>query len=181
MKCPVCTTVSLESGQCSEMPERLHCRECGGQWVKGYQYWKWLHAVGANLPEKPAEEGEQRRVVDSTKAKLCPECGHFLSRNKVGHGVEFHIDRCVTCGGIWFDKNEWEVLRSRNLHDDVHFIFSSAWQHAVAEQENKETYEKRIEAIIGKQDYARVREFKGWADGHDKRSTIMAFLADLDG
>ena len=181
MNCPVCSKVALEAGQCSEIPQKLHCPQCGGQWVQAFQYWKWLHALGTNLPEKPAQPDEKQPTTDSTKAKLCPECGHFLTRNKVGHGIEFHIDRCTTCGGIWFDKNEWDILKSRNLHDDIHFIFSEAWQHNVAQQENKETHEKRIQMILGDNDYAKVHEFKQWADTHAMRSTIMAFLAGLDG
>jgi len=180
MKCPVCKTAALHSLESEEQPRRLVCDKCEGQWVKSFQYWKWLNAHGINLPEKPAEEDEQLPTKDSTKAKLCPECGHLLSRNKVGHGLNFHIDRCPTCGGFWFDKNEWEILKSRNLHDDVHFIFSAAWQHKIAKEEDRGAYESRIETILGKQDCTKVRNFKKWTATHPKRNTIMAFLADLD-
>ena len=180
MKCPVCKTVALHSLESEELPQRLICDTCGGQWVKSFQYWKWLKTHGESLPEKPAEEGVQLPVSDSTKAKLCPECGHLLTMKKVGHGVDFHVDRCATCGGIWFDRNEWEILESRNLHDDVHFIFSSTWQRKVSDEENQRTYEKRIETLLGEQDFARVKDFKEWTATHPKRNTIMAFLADMD-
>ena len=147
---------------------------------KAFQYWKWLKAHGESLPEKPLEDAEQFDVADSTNAKLCPECGHFLSRKRVGHGVNFQIDRCATCGGFWFDKNEWEILKNRNLHDDVHFIFSSAWQHRILDEDLRETYSKRIEIILGQQDWTKARDFKRWTASHPERNTIMAFLADLD-
>ena len=184
MKCPVCKSAYLHSLEHllepEELPYKLVCDKCGGKWIKAFQYWKWLKAHGENLPEKPLEDAEQLDVADSTNAKLCPECGHFLSRKRVGHGVNFQIDRCATCGGFWFDKNEWEILKSRNLHDDVHFIFSSAWQHRISAEDLRETYEKRIEIILGQQDWTKARDFKRWTASHPKRNTIMAFLADLD-
>ena len=180
MKCPVCNRVPLRSSESAEPPLRLVCDECGGQWIKAFQYWKWLRAHGENLPERPPEDGRDLPVSDSTKAKLCPECGHFLRRVRVGHEVEFQRDRCGGCGGLWFDKNEWEVLQSRNLHDDVHFVFSWAWQHRVAEDEYKQTHLARMETILGSADLAKVRQFKEWTEAHPKRSSIMSFLADLD-
>jgi Zn-finger nucleic acid-binding protein len=180
MNCPVCDKGTLHSLESKEPPQRLVCGKCGGQWIKSYQYWKWLKAYGENLPEKPPEEGLDLPVTDSKKAKLCPECGHFLTRNKVGHGIDFHIDRCQTCGGIWFDKNEWEILKSRNLHDDVHFIFSAAWQNRIRQEEQQELYEERVETLLGPQDYERVRAFKSWAAEHSKRNTIMAYLANME-
>ena len=180
MKCPVCKTVTLHSLESAEPPLRSACAECGGQWVKAFQYWKWLRAHGDNLPELPPEDGQELPVSDSTSAKLCPECGHFLRRAKVGHEIDFHIDRCGGCGGLWFDKNEWEVLESRNLHDDVHFVFSSAWGRQVAEEEYKQTHLTRMEKILGPGDLAKVRQFKEWAKAHPKRSSIMSFLADTD-
>ena len=180
MKCPVCKTSQLESHNPDEVPQKLACGRCGGQWIKAFQYWKWLDAHGKNLPETPAPEGRSVPLSDSTAAKLCPECGRFLCRCKVGHGVDFHVDRCTNCGGIWFDKQEWEILESRNLHDDVHFIFSTAWQHDVAKEEQRRAYEQRVETIIGKDAFVRVREFKAWVDAHPKCHTIKAFLADLE-
>lgn len=180
MYCPACRKHSLHRTESEDAPQRLACGECGGQWVKSFQYWKWLKAHGENLPERPPEEGARLPVEDSGPPKLCPECGHFLTRSRVGHGVEFHLDRCGVCGGLWFDRNEWEVLKSRNLHDDVHFIFSAAWQHRIAEEEYRQAYEKRVRDTLGSGDFERVRAFKAWARAHPRRNTIMAFLADLD-
>ena len=111
---------------------------------------------------------------------MCVDCGRILRRYKVGHDIDFMLDHCAECNGVWFDKNEWAILKSRNLHDDVHFIFSSAWQHRIVEDEQKKAYKKRIETMLGEEDYSRVNAFKEWAATQSKRNTIMAYLADLD-
>ena len=87
--------------------------------------------------------------------------------------------RVEELGGIWLDANEWETLVERNLHDDVHFIYSSAWQRQVAEEKKAQTYHKRIETVLGEQDFARARGFKEWVEAHPQRSTIMAFLTNV--
>lgn len=179
MKCPVCKSTSLQSVPASNSPDRSVCSKCDGQWIKSFQYWKWIKAHGENLPETPPEQGACLPVSDSSGAKLCPECGHFLTRNRVGHGIEFHLDRCQNCGGIWLDKNEWKVLESRNLHDDIHFIFSSIWQSHVLEEELARVHDARVETILGQEDFERTRAFKSWVQNHEERNTIMAYLSGL--
>ncbi len=179
MHCPSCKTAVLQLQPPDDRPDRLGCETCGGTWIKGHAYWRWLHKVGQNLPERSAAAQADLPVTDSTQAKLCPECQHFLRRARVGHGVAFCIERCGFCGGIWLDRNEWEVLRNHNLHDDLHFIFSAAWQQRVVEEEQREVRQQRVGALLGP-DFARVRDFKAWVAAHPQRSVIMAFLTDMD-
>ena len=178
MKCPVCRTVTLEPLEAESQPRRLICAQCGGYWIAGEHYWQWLRAHGENLPERVPEHDPLPTTPDSPPGKLCPQCGRFLTHAAVGHGIRFHIDRCGACGGFWFDRNEWETLEAHNLQDDAHFIFSTAWQHAVAEEEARRTHEQRLLEILGPADYARVAEFAAWVRRHPKRGTILAHLTD---
>lgn len=176
MKCPLCKKVVLVNEELLENLRAKVCSRCGGRWVQSFQYWKWLERHGDILPEKPAGEGAELAVEDSAAGKLCPECGHFLMRRKVGHGVDFHLDRCNNCGGIWFDKNEWEVLVSRGLHDEVHYVFSAAWQRRIREDETAENFEKRIESTMGTSDYAKLTEITAWINSHPERNTIINYI-----
>ncbi len=179
MNCPACKTSVLQLCPVDDRPDRLRCDRCNGEWIKGLNYWRWLHAHGQNLPERTPSAADPP-VADSPQAKLCPGCGRLLRRGRVGHGVEFCIERCSACGGIWLDRNEWEVLAAHNLHDDLHFIFSAAWQQRVTHQEERLAHEKRVAALLGPAAFTRVSEFKHWAQTHCQRHVIMAYLADLD-
>ena len=101
-----------------------------------------------NLPEV-SPDAENLELQESGKAKLCPECGAILVPYKVGHELPFSLDRCGHCGGIWFEKNEWEALCAWNLHDDLHFIFSKPWQDAVALAARAEQRETRLRQTFG--------------------------------
>lgn len=41
----------------------------------------------------------------------CPQCGRKMRRQFFVYSYPVEIDRCVSCEGIWFDKQELEVLQ----------------------------------------------------------------------
>lgn len=41
----------------------------------------------------------------------CPKCGHGM--DEVSYGGDLLIDRCTNCEGIWFDKGEVGLLKSK--------------------------------------------------------------------
>lgn len=47
--------------------------------------------------------------------KSCPRCHEVLSRFTV-FGVD--LDQCQTCHGLWFDRDELDVVKS-NMDDDI--------------------------------------------------------------
>jgi Zn-finger nucleic acid-binding protein len=122
-------------------------------------------------------EPDDLEVQESQRIKTCPECNHFLIRYRVGHGLDFSIDRCGACGGLWFDQNEWEILKLRNLHDDVHLIFSAAWQLRAAREEEVQRRRDRLLKQLGAEDFSEVERMHNWLRTHPRRSTILAYLA----
>lgn len=189
MKCPVCKTVVLEPKDATEGPATHACSGCGGMYIKSSQYFQWIDRHGANVPEQPPEAGASLPVADSKPGKLCPECGAFLIRHAVGKGIDFHIDRCGRCGGIWLDGNEWEILVSRGLHDDVHMIFSEAYQTHIKQRQRSEEYRTTVTNILdgklGQQldeaDLARLKDFQHWLAAHPAAEQMFAYLLSLRG
>ena len=178
MNCPVCKATTLVAEELEPGLDGRRCRQCGGRWIEGGRYLAWVAAQGQRLADKPPEEGVELPVAESGKAKLCPECGRFLTRAKVGRGVGFHLERCANCGGIWTDANEWEVLKSRNMHDNLHFIFSGAWQAEVMRQERDAAREQLLLKKLGAEDLAEVKRVRAWLDGHPKRAELYAVLLE---
>ncbi len=41
----------------------------------------------------------------------CPYCGKKMSRGFFSYGLPVEVDRCINCGGIWFDRGELEMLQ----------------------------------------------------------------------
>ena len=177
MKCPVCDRPGMEWQELEPNLRGLRCPTCGGHWIGAAQYWKWRDQHGASLPERTPEHTEaELPVSENAKAKLCPECQRLLRRFKVGHGTTFVVERCGNCAGVWLDHNEWEALRARNLHDDLHFIFSEAWQAAVAREQREQGREKLLAEKLGAADLKELKRIKAWLDAHPHRSELYAML-----
>lgn len=177
MKCPVCKTTELRLIGLEENLSSFKCSSCGGNWVQGLEYWKWLEQHGKNLPEVKNPGGDLP-VSDTPYTKECPECRWNMTRYRVGHGVGFSLDQCAGCKGIWFDRNEWEVLKGRNLHDDIHSIFTTFWQSEAVKEERKGHLEQIYNKKFGADDYSELKRVRAWLDAHPKKQELLAYLID---
>jgi Zn-finger nucleic acid-binding protein len=178
LHCPVCKTHNLNAVELDSKLSAFACLACGGNWLNSTQYLEWLDQQVANLPEKPAD-GAPLTVSDQQQAKLCPECKRIMLRYRVGHGLGFSVDQCAACNGVWLDSHEWEVLKRRNLHDDINAIFTAPWQNETRQEEAR----ARLDAIYAKQfkeDYEEIKRIRRWLDGHPDRERIINFLNDAD-
>jgi len=177
MKCPACsskrtTPVSLTDGLNS-----LKCESCGGQWISSKKYQAWQTSLETIQPEKPFTE-VQIEVEDHPGAKLCPDCGKILLKYKVGHGLDFFVDHCSACGGIWLDKNEWQALEAQNLHDEIHRIFSTAWQKQIREENLVQTMETVFKNRFGEETYAKINDIREWINAHPQKDQLLAYISD---
>lgn len=178
MNCPECGMATMQAEEREDGLRTMKCTTCSGLWVPASHYWRWIERHGENLPEREAAAGgEELEVEESQRIKTCPECRHFLIRYRVGHGLNFSIDRCSACGGLWFERNEWDLLAQRNLHDDVHLIFSAAWQQRAARDEEVRRRDERLRRQLGDADFAEVERLHSWLGTHPRRSAILAYLA----
>lgn len=174
MRCPICNINKFEAIVLEDDLRALNCTECGGHWINSFQYWLWQEKLPQKLEEK--KEKSSLQAVDVKKMKKCPECNNILQRYAVGHGTDFEIDRCEKCRGIWFDKNELEILKDKNLHDEIHFIFSNHWQSEARKEKMSQNRETMLEKLVGEEGVTILKEFKNWYQKQNDKSTITAFL-----
>ncbi|MFA9480371.1 zf-TFIIB domain-containing protein [Phycisphaerales bacterium AB-hyl4] len=177
MRCPACQESQLTRDELDANLITSACTACGGHWVRAFQYWQWRQKQGESLPPiEPDAKTTQPPAADSGPGKRCPECGTFLIRRQVGKGFAFHLDRCGHCGGIWFDRDEWDTLKQHNLHDDVHFVFTEAWQAAVRRDRQAQAEQRRLREQLGEVEYARLCDVQRWIEQHPQRPMILAAL-----
>lgn len=105
-RCPRCDHVTpVPPGD--RQPNRLTCAGCGGTRVMGeaaaYLVTRLLirHGVDQPTPLRRSSRGAALR---------CHGCATFMVRTRV-RGV--HLDRCGTCGMVWFDRGELERFTPR--------------------------------------------------------------------
>ena len=173
--CPACRTSPLSAAVVEPGLVGDACGQCGGQWVPADVYFAWAERpspyMGGDDVPPPA--------VDSGPAKRCPDCGHFLAHLRVGHGTAYHLDRCGTCGGTWFDAGEWADLRRRAIAP--HHACSPAWQAAVTRDERAAAAEAVVRSKLGDDDYAEAQRVKAWIAAHPHRAELVAYLTPDEG
>lgn len=179
MRCPCCQTSTLKRARLDEYLAVHACDSCEGQWVSSYDYWHWLEWQASSGPVKQAttvDLSDKIPVSDNRRASFCPECNHLMRRAKVGHGLEFYLDRCSHCGGNWFDKGEWEILKAHNIHDKVHLVFSEPWQSQLRQAEFNRVLDETYRSALGDEDYAQALKIRAWLEQHPHRDYILSVL-----
>lgn len=198
MNCPICKSSRLESTDLEPELKARRCPHCRGHWIPFADYLPWIER-GAPVSSEPIADTESAELFSESAAshiavttaapssgaagatprvKLCPECGRFLRRYHLGMGIEFEVERCGGCAGVWCDRGKWPKLRSAGAHSRLHLLFSDSWQAKLKEEQIRKRQEDRVRSILGDTDFERAREFKTWVDSHMQRATLRAFLAE---
>jgi Zn-finger nucleic acid-binding protein len=183
IKCPACADVLLAEFQLEPTLTAGACSQCRGVWIPAQHYWDWLQQQQQERQETPAAAAQKtagQPLADTTPGRRCPECGHFMTHAKVGHGVSFHIDRCIACGGVWLNAGEWEALRAKGLHTKLHFVTSPAWQAANAREQLAAVHEHVIRKKLGDADFEQIRRIRKWIESHPHRAELYAYLHAAD-
>ena len=138
MQCPKERKITLTDGTLAEMLAVKQCPDCKGTWIPAENYQTWqasLERPKTRLIPKTLDVEFVQSPLDA-KAALCPDCGSYLARSKVGMKTPFYVERCLSCGGIWCDRGEWDALETMGLHDAIERLFSSEWQVLSREREH---------------------------------------------
>ena len=177
MNCPVCKSRTLTASALGTSLSALGCENCGGHWINSFQFWKWME--DGRPGSAPSAQTPAPVIMTEPKgAKICPECAHILVRYRVDRTLPFTLDRCGNCGGLWFDRNEWELLRQRELLPQLHLVFSAAWQARLRREEHASQREASFRQRLGETYYLEVQRLQAWLDRHPHRAEILASLND---
>ena len=175
MQCPICKTNTMNNADLLPNLTGAICDTCKGTWISRSNYDAWQARQPGDLPETTVEI--EFTITDTHKAKLCPQCRHLLLPYRVGHGLPFSIDYCGTCGGVWFDPKEWEAIKAKNLHDNLHEIVSAHWQTEVRKDEVNKSIEQTYRRLLGPA-YDQANQTRDWLRKQTNKALILAYLAE---
>lgn len=176
MQCPICRKYTFTAIDLAPGLSGLTCSDCAGVWIARSEYDSWRDRQTGELPETAT--AAKIAVTDTHTAKVCPQCGHLLLPYRVGHGLSFSIDYCGACGGVWFDRNEWDAIKAKNLHGNLHDIVSVHWQSAVRQSDVQEAIEQTYKQRLGAS-YGKASEVRAWLREQIEKSLILAYLSEM--
>jgi Zn-finger nucleic acid-binding protein len=135
MQCPKCKEALVDFNLFGSLKAES-CQTCQGQWVDGdeYQQWRQQQTRATVDPVKVLRANLSAYTVPAefdTKTGLCPICQRILSRTRVSTEPFFYLEQCLSCNGVWFDRDEAAILRQLKLHDQIEMLSSGNWQSQV--------------------------------------------------
>ncbi len=179
MKSPVANREEMKHVVLDKGLIAYKCVETGGIFIPAGSYWSWLDQQPERLPHREPMAGIAPPIIDSQHAKICPETGTVMMRCAVGHGFDFSIDRSLK-GSIWLDAGEWEALKQRNFHDELHLIFSAPWQQAVRNEEIYAERRERMKSQLGEDLLSQLDDLKASLRDHAARDLALSYLLHED-
>lgn len=177
MKSPVGKRRQLQKCKLEDGLLAYQCLDTSGIYITMQNYCNWLKKQPERLEHLPIIESENCVIEAEPQAKICPETGTIMIRCKVGNGFDFYIDRSKT-GGIWLDVGEWEALKSRQFHDELHLIFTAPWQKQIRDWEKEQITQKLLDEKLGKELLEELTELKSVLSDHPHKAYAIAYLDD---
>ncbi len=121
-RCPRCR-LALSDGFYEGVPLKS-CQNCGGKLVDASHVGRilWRREVGFS-PGLIAKAGRFREefLANPVKSRkpagrprenlVCPVCGYRLAARPYSYQYFIPVDKCLSCGQVWFDADELEVLQ----------------------------------------------------------------------
>lgn len=180
--CPLCTSPLQLTFLEDQLPVHA-CSNGHGHWLPTNEYLLWLRLQLQHQQATPTSLNAPAPTsvphTESEKAKICPDCGRLLRRYKVWPDVDFYLDRCNTCNGVWFDQNEWDILKEHKVHDEITLIFTQPWQEQIRELEAQHFFEQMYQTRFG-DDHEEIKRIRAWLENHPQKTNLIAYLLDED-
>lgn len=169
--------VTLEEGLTA-----YQCQQSQGVYIPLEQYWNWIAKQPERLehlpkPTSETDEVSATVVAEESEVKLCPETDTIMLRFKMGNGFDFYVDRSRT-GGVWLDAGEWEALRERQFHDEIHLVFTEPWQRKAREEAIKQNTQERLEERFESELLGEMDAIKAKLRNHPYRAYALAYLEE---
>jgi Zn-finger nucleic acid-binding protein len=183
-QCPKEGNIDLQDGELAPGLPVKACPSCGGAWLAPEHYLTWQKqqididapVAVAMLPLSLSTPLQPAAPLDN-RAALCPDCRSYLVRGRVTlQNGAFYVERCPSCGGLWCDAGEWEILQQLDLHTHAEYIFSAVWQAQVRDLEHGERERQATIAKLGPEIAQRLFDLAERLEQHPNGDFGVAYL-----
>ena len=167
MKCPKCKTSELKK---SSYNSPFFCQGCGGMWLLNTSNFDLNNISIENIDESIVENDH-----DGVTG-LCPSGHGIMIRAKVEIDEPFYLEKCTSCGGIWFDKGEWHRIAENNLAEDLGMIWSKSWQRKQSQEKHRENFLNTNRKMLGEEIFNTIIELSEKLKQHPEKDRAVSLL-----
>ena len=170
MNCPKCKDAGLTRKENKTLYE---CLRCGGLWWEGLAFHR-LEEISNYI------SGGHRKPEHDLKTGLCPQGHGILTRAKVESDQSFYLEKCSTCHGIWFDKDEWSKISESQLENNLLNLWSFSWKKEQRLKREEKALRKTYEQALGEGLYLEIVQVAHKIKAHpEKYRALTLFNEEL--
>ena len=170
MKCPKCVNIDLGKKSFSRP---YACPECGGIWVRKEDLSRMSDVIFNDHEDILSDNN----TLDS-KTGLCPEGHGIMIRARIEDDCPFYLERCSVCGGIWFDRGEWQRIAGHHFLKNLSDFWSYSWQQRQRRKKSRRQYLQKNEELLGNELFASLVTLAEKLKQHPEKGRALSFLRE---
>jgi Zn-finger nucleic acid-binding protein len=99
-----------------------------------------------------------------------------MIRARVDIDEPFYLEKCVACGGIWFDKGERRKIIEGNFTEHLKDLWSRSWQSKQRKEQSRTRFLEINEEVLGKEVFQAIIELAEQLKQHPEKGRAIALL-----
>jgi len=176
MKCTSCKQGELNPSYIEGQFRAHTCSNCEGNWILIEDYVSWKE----RNPQFTFNGSTSCELEESKVALLCPVTGTIMRKLRLSSTSEHKIDYSTNVGGVWLDKGEWELLKSKGLAGSLNAVLTAHWQRNIRMNTTKDNFSEIYKDKFGDNSYNKIKELREWLVNQPNKADLRAYLLAED-
>jgi Zn-finger nucleic acid-binding protein len=167
MICPKCNNQNLRK---RGFDSPFNCSTCGGMWLEYENLPNFIKSLKSSI------NTQTDKNLNDEKTGLCPSGHGILLRAKIDIDEPFFLEKCGTCGGIWFDNGEWQRIANNNLSESISEFWCRSWQIKQSKEKSRKNYLKINRNFLGSELFEELMRLSEILKKHPEKGRAIALL-----
>lgn len=176
MKCTRCKKGELVPSYIEGQFRAHTCSNCSGNWILIEDYVTWKEHNPQFTFDKNTICDADEAIEESKSAVICPVTGGIMRKMRLSNTTDQRIDYSTRVGGVWLDKGEWELLKSKGLAGSLNAVLTSYWQKNIRINSTKDNFTEIYKDKFGEADYNNIKTLREWLNSQPNKADLRAYL-----
>jgi Zn-finger nucleic acid-binding protein len=107
---------------------------------------------------------------------ICPSGHGIMIRARIDIAEPFFLEKCSLCGGIWFDRGEWQKIVNSNFARNLNELWCRSWQARQRRDSSRQSYLESNKKLLGEGVYNEIMLLAQTLKDHPEKGRALALL-----
>jgi Zn-finger nucleic acid-binding protein len=139
-------------------------------WLENKKVPDFMETVSASESERAGKN------LNDAETGICPLGHGIMIRAKVDIDEPFYLEKCSSCGGIWFDNGEWEKIIHSNFPKNLNELWCKSWQVKQRKEKSRKSYLDINRKLLGDNLFEELMKLSEILKDHPEKGRAIALL-----